>query len=145
MATGKGMKTLYEYDLVRRLYFNDGSIQHEISRRTGLHRDTISKILRYASQPGYRFKKTRVKPKLDPYTTIIDQIFKEDRLAPKKQRYMPKRILDRLQGKYGFKCGYTIVKDYIREKRLRQKEVYFPLEQKPGTSLIDFGRGKVFI
>ena len=139
------MKKLFEYDLVRRLFFIEGFSQHEISRRTGLHRRTISKMLLYASPPGYQFTQPRSKPKLGPYTRIIDQILKDDHLAPKKQRHTAKRILDRLKEEHGFNGSYTIVKDYVREKRLRLKEVYFPLEQKPGTSQIDFGQAKVFI
>ena len=139
------MKKLYEYDLVRRMFFNDGLSRHEISRCTGLHRKTVSKMLLYASPPGYRLAKPRPKPKLNPFLPIIDQILESDSQAPKKQRHTAKRIFDRLKQEHGFNGGYTIVKDYVREKRLRLKEVYFPLEQKPGTSQIDFGQAKVVI
>jgi transposase len=46
---------------------------------------------------------------------------------------------------HDFSGGYTIVKDYIRQKRIRMKEVFFPLEQRPGTSQIDFGKAKVIL
>jgi len=139
------MKGMSDYDLVRQLFYRQGVAKREISKRTGIHRGTIEKMLKYASPPGYRLSKPRTKTKLDPYIHIIDQILKDDRSAPKKQRHTAKRILDRLRQEYGFNGGYTIVKDYVREKKRRMREVFFPLEQRPGTSQIDFGQAKVII
>ena len=96
------MKTMFEYDLVRRLYYRDGLSKHEISRRTGLHRKTINKMLLYARPPGYRLSRPRPKTKLDPFLGIIDQILEDDRKAPKKQRHTARRILVRLHQEYGF-------------------------------------------
>jgi transposase len=139
------MKDMSDYDLVRRLFYRQGVSKREISRRTCIHRDTIEKMLRYASPPGYRLSQPRLKTKLGPYIHIIDQILKDDRQAPKKQRHTAKRILNRLKQEHGFTGGYTIVKDYVREKKRRLREVFFPLEQRPGTSQIDFGQAKVII
>lgn len=139
------MKRVSDYDLVRRMFYRQGVGKREISRRTGIHRDTIEKMLLYARPPGYRLKKPRPKTKLDPYVRIIDQILKDDRNAPKKQRHTAIRILNRLKAEFGFTGGYTIVKDYVRERKRRMREVFFPLEQRPGTSQIDFGRAKVII
>ena len=77
------MKTMYEYDLVRRLFYRTGIGKSEISRQTGLHRRTINKMLLYAKPPGYRFLKARPKPKLDPFLGIIDQILSDDLKAPR--------------------------------------------------------------
>ena len=43
---------MYEYDLVRRLHHHEGLSRHEIARRTGLHRQPITKMLRYSRSPG---------------------------------------------------------------------------------------------
>lgn len=139
------MKQMFEYDLVRRLYYREGLSRHEISRRTGLHRNTISKMLLYARPPGYRLQRPRPKSKLDPLVGIIDQILEDDRTAPAKQRHTARRILVRLQQEYGFTGSYTIVKDYVREKRKRLREVFFPLEHRRGTSQVDFGIARVVI
>ena len=139
------MKTMYEYDLVRRLHYRQGLSRHEIARRTGLHRQTINKMLRYSRPPGYRRQHSCPQPKLDPVRGVIDQILEDDRQAPAKQRHTAKRILERLQAEHGFTGSYTIVKDYVRQKRLRLKEVFFPLKQEPGTSQVDFGRATVVI
>jgi transposase len=139
------MKTMFEYDLVRRLHFREGLSRHEISRRTGLHRQTINKMLRYSRPPGYRLSRPRSRPKLDQFGPLIDQMLEEDRLAPSKQRHTAQRILRRLKEEHGFGGSYTIVKDYVREQRLRLREVFFPLEQRPGTSQVDFGRATVVL
>ncbi len=139
------MKTMFEYDLVRRLHYREGLGRHEISRRTGLHREAINKMLRYARPPGYRLTHPRLKTKLGPFLGIIDQILQDDRQAPPKQRHTARRILSRLKEEYGFTGSYTIVKDYVRQQRLRINEVFFPLGQRPGTSQVDFGATRVVI
>jgi transposase len=139
------MKKMFEYDLVRRLYYRDKLSHREINRITGHHRETIKKMLNYSSPPGYRLQQPRPKSKLDPYVLIIDKMLEDDRSMPKKQRHTAKRIFDRLKAEHDFTGGYTIIKDYVREQKLRQKEVFLPLTQRPGTSQIDFGKVKVMI
>lgn len=139
------MKVMHEYDLVRRLFYHEGLSRHEIARRTGIHRQTIAKMLLYSSAPGYRLKQPRPKTKLGPYLRLIDQYLTEDKTAPSKQRHTAWRIFCRLRDEYSFAGGYTIVKDCVREKRLSLREVFLPLEQRPGTSQIDFGTAQVII
>ena len=139
------MKTMYEYDLVRRMFYREGLSRHEIARRTGLHRQTIAKMLLYSSPPGYRLKQSRPQTKLGPYLHLIDQYLSEDKTAPSKQRHTAWRIFCRLRDERGYSGGYTIVKDCVRQKRIRLREVYFPLEQRRGTSQIDFGAAEVII
>jgi len=139
------MKKMFEYDLVRRMYYHENLSRREISRRTGYHRKTINKMLRYSQPRGYQRAEPAQKPKIGAFTGIIDEMLETDRRMPRKQRHTAKRIFGRLVEEYGFSGGYTIVKDYVREKRVRMKEVFFPLEQRPGTSQIDFGTAKVFL
>jgi transposase len=139
------MKKVYQYDLVRRLFFRDGLSKRAISRRTGLHRKTIEKMLSYSVPPGYRLLEPRKKTKLMSFIPIIDQILEDDLKAPKKQRHTAKRIFDRLKDEYSYDGGYTIVKDYVRDKKVRLREVFVPLVQRPGTAQIDFGHAKAVI
>ncbi len=97
------------------------------SRRLGIDRKTVSKMLAFSVPPGYRRGKPPARPKLDPFTGIIDRILEEDRLAPRKQRHTAKRIHERLRDEHGFEGGYTIVKDYVRERQLRTREMLVPL------------------
>ena len=71
---------MYSVDLyarVRRAVFVEGISEREAARRFGLARKTVRKMLRYATPPGYRRTKPVRRPKLDPYTGIIDQILLE--------------------------------------------------------------------
>lgn len=139
------MKTMREYDLVRHMFYHEGLSRHEIAHRMGLHRQTIAKMLLYSSPPGYRLKQPRPKTKLGPYLRLIDQYLTEDKTAPPKQRHTAWRIFCRLRDERGYDGGYTTVKDCVREKKIRLREVYFPLEQRRGTSQIDFGTAQVII
>ena len=91
----------------------------EAARVFGLHRDVVSKMLRYSAPPGYRRQSPPRRPKLDPYRGVIDRILEEDRRLPKKLRHTAKRIYERLRAEHGFSGKYTIVKDYVRERRRR--------------------------
>lgn len=139
------MKCMHEYDIVRRMYYCEGLSRREISRRTGIHRKTVCKMLLYSSPPGYRMSGVRPKTKIGPYIGLIDEILETDGRAPRKQRHTARRIFRRICDEHGFTGSYTIVREYVRDKKLRMKESYFPLEQRPGTAQIDFGEAKVYI
>jgi transposase len=139
------MKKMFEYDLVRRMYYHENLSRREIARRTGYHRKTITKMLRYSQPQGYQRAEPARKPKIGAFTGIIDEMLESDRHRPRKQRHTAQRIFERLVEEHGFAGGYTIVKDYVRAKRVRMKEVFFPLEQRPGTSQIDFGTAQVIL
>jgi len=141
----RGMYTVGIYHKVRHGYYREGLSKHELSRRFGLHRKTIRKIIEYPVPPGYRRKKPPSKPKLDPYLGVIDTILESDKDKPRKQRHTAKRILDRLREEYGFKGGYTIVKDYVRDKNLRCREMFVPLSHPPGHGQVDFGEALAVI
>ena len=66
------------------------------------------------------------------YRGVIDRILEEDRSLPKKQRHTAKRIYERLRAEHSFTGKYTIVKDYVRERRRRTREMYVPLSLPAG-------------
>jgi len=109
------------------------------ARLFGVNRKTVSKMLKHSVPPGYRRKGPPVRPKLDPFIPIIDQILEEDRSLLKKQRHTAKRIFERLRDEHGFSGGITIVTDYVREKKRRTREVFVPLAHAPGHAQVDFG------
>ena len=133
------------YLRVRRACLVEGMSIREASRVFGLHRDTVRKMLSHPVPPGYRRKRPPHRPKLEPYTGVIDRILEDDLSAPKKQRHTAKRIFDRLKKEHGFDGGYTIVKDYVRERRRVVREMFVPLEHPPGHAQCDFGQAWAFI
>ena len=122
------------YLRVRRAVMVDGLSVREASRVFGLHRDTVRKMLAYSAPPGYRRKGPPHRPKLEPFTGVIDRISEEALRVPKKQRHTAKRIFERLRDEDGFDGQYTIVKDYVREHRRRTQEMFVPLSHAPGHS-----------
>ena len=133
------------YARVRRACMVEGMSTREASRVFGLHRDTVRKMLEYSVPPGYRRQSPPRRPKLDPYRGVIDRILEDDRSLPKKQRHTAKRIYERLRAEHGFDGRYTIVKDYVRERRRRTREMYVPLSHPPGDAQCDFGQAKAVI
>ena len=139
---------MYKVDVylrVRRAVMVEGISIREASRVFGLHRDTVRKMLAYSAPPGYRRKGPPRRPKLEPFTGVIDRILEDDHRVPKKQRHTAKRIFERLRDEYGFDGGYTVVKDYVREHRRRTREMFVPLSHPPGHAQCDFGEALVVI
>ena len=105
----------------------------------------MKKILRYTEPPGYRRRQPAPRPKLDPFTDIIDRILADDRTVHRKQRHTSKRIFDRLRDEHGFTGGYTIVKDCVRRQHRGQREMFVPLAHPPGHAQVDFGEADAII
>ena len=139
------MYKVERYVRVRRACMVEGMSTREAARVFGLHRDTVRKMLEYSVPPGYRRHLQPRRPKLDPYRGVIDRILEDDRSLPKKQRHTAKRIYERLRAEHGFTGKYTIVKDYVRERRLRTREMYVPLSHPAGDAQCDFGQAKAVI
>jgi transposase len=111
----------------------------------GISRDSVRKMLSFSVPPGYRREAPIKRPKLDGFTKIIDAWLAEDQGRNRKQRHTAKRVLERLRDEHGFTGGYTIVKDYIRERERRGREMFVPLSHPPGHAQADFGEATVVI
>jgi transposase len=127
---------------IRQRVLREGVSKRQIMRETGMHWETLKKILEHASPPGYQRSKSPKRPKIDPYLDRIRQIIEQDKLVHKKQRHTAKRIWEVLQ-EQGFAGGYTIVKDAVRQIKRTIKEVYMPLIHRPGEAQVDFGHALV--
>ena len=77
---------MYQVDVylrVRRAVMVDRMSIREVSRVFGLYRDTVRKILAYSAPPGYRRQNPPRRPKLEPFTGVIDQILADDLRRPR--------------------------------------------------------------
>jgi len=133
------------YRRVRLACHHDGLSKREAARCFGISRDTVSKILEYSEPPGYRRKEPVHRPKLAGFTDIIDHILESDLQVHRKQRHTAKRIFERLRDEYGFKGGYTTIKDYVRQYKRTTREVFVPLHHPPGHAQADFGEAQAVI
>jgi len=64
--------------------------------------------------------KTQSQPVIGPFLGRIEEILKQDRDVPRKQRHTAKRIFDRLKDE-GYAGGYTQVKEAVRGRRGRMR------------------------
>ena len=106
-----------------RLACAGGMRQREAAKHFNISRDTVRKMLSYSEPPGYRRTAAVRRPKLEAFVPIIDAWLDGDRQVPRKQRHTAKRVFDRLREEHDFTGGYTIIKDYIREREQRSREI----------------------
>jgi transposase len=116
----------------------EGVSKRQVLRETGMHWTTLEKILAVSSPPGYQRRMPCRKPRIGAYLGRIEEILEQDKEMPKKPRHTAKRIWERLREE-GFEGGYTVVKDVVRELRMRRQEVFMPLIHRPGEAQVDFG------
>ncbi len=133
------------YSAVRRAVSVEGISQREAARRFGLCRTTVAKMLEFAVPPGYNRQKPVLRPRLDPYRGLIDQMLLEDKGRPPKQRHTAQRIFERLQEEHGYQGGVTIVREYVRGQKQSQQEMFVPLFHPPGDAQVDFGEADVML
>ena len=91
---------MYQVDVylrVRKAVMVEGMSIREASRVFGLHRDTVRKMTAYSVPPGYRRQNPPRRPKLEPFTGVINRILESDLSVPRKQRHTAKRIFQRLR------------------------------------------------
>ena len=92
---------------IRQRVLRDGVSIRQIQRETGLHFETVKKVLAHSIPPEFQTP-TREKPKIGPYLERIAGIIQADRQRPRKQRHTAKRIFQRLREE-GYSGGYTQV------------------------------------
>src|ERR1700680_1467730 len=139
------MKGVELYGQVRRAVYVEGLSRREAARRFGIEPRTVAKMLAFSVPPGYRRGKPPAGPKLDAVSGVINRILEEDKRRPAKQQHTSKRIFERLRDEYGYGGGITIVRDSVRERRQRRREMFVPLRHDPGHAQADFGEALAVI
>src|SRR5437870_11627299 len=136
------MKVVELYGRVRYAVQIEGLSRREAARQFGIDPRTVAKMLAFSVPPGYRRRRPPARPKLDPFTGIIDRILLEDEGRPRQQRHTSKRIFERLRDEHGYSGGITIVKDYALARRLRQREGCVPLRHAAGHAQVGCGEAR---
>jgi transposase len=122
---------------IRQRVLRDGESIRQIQRETGLHFETVKKILSHPWPPAFQTP-ARAKPKVGPYLDLIAAIVRADQELPRKQRHTAKRVFERIREE-GYSGGYTQVKEAVRELKRMGQEVFVPLVHEPGEAQVDFG------
>ena len=82
------MKVVELYGRVRYAVQIEGLSRREAARQFGIDPRTVAKMLAFSVPPGYRRSRPPARPKLDPFTGIIDGILAADEGRPPKQRHL---------------------------------------------------------
>ena len=96
------------YSRVRHAVLIEGMSRREAARVFGIDRRTVDKMLRFSVPPGYRRSEPPRRPKLDPFTGIIDAILEADKTVPKKQKHTSKRVFERLRDEHSYDGGQAL-------------------------------------
>jgi transposase len=102
---------------VRRMYYRDGLSRSDISRRTGLSRNTVKKWLKAAEGESPAYRRESTPGKLGPYQATLIQALEADARRPRRDRRSAKALLAELRG-LGYTGGYKVLTDFIRGWRL---------------------------
>ena len=124
---------------VRRMHLRDKLSLHEISKRTGLSRNTLRKWLRQpeeavVSPPSYR--RGAVSTKLEPFHIRLELALKADALRIKQNRRTSKALFLHIKAE-GYTGSYSRVTDFTRDWRGREgnaPRAFVPLSFEQGEA-----------
>jgi len=112
--------TMEMFGKIRRMYLRDKLSLHEITKRTGLSRNTIRRWLRTpeeAATPTYR--RREMPGKLSVFHEALEQALKVDSHRTKQNRRTAKALFAQIKVD-GYVGGYSQVTDFIRNWRGRE-------------------------
>lgn len=144
------MHGVESYEKIRRAHFIEGWGIRKIAREFGVHRRVVHKAIgRAEPEPYQRLTPASVSP-LAAHLDWIDEVLRNDRTVPRKQRHTARRIYDRLVDERGFKGGRSSVRRHIARRKqelgIDRPEVYVPLDHPPGRDgQVDWGEALVKI
>ena len=106
---------------IRRMHLRDGLSIREISRRTGLSRNTVKRWLRQEGVTEPRYS-TRVEASvLDPWAEQLEAALRTDAHRPVRDRRTAKALFEQIQA-MGYPGSYPRVAVWVRRWRERQAQ-----------------------
>ena len=114
------MITMEMLGKVRRMYLRDKLSLHEISKRTGLSRNTLRKWLRKPEDtPPPRYRRESAPTKLSAFHATLERALEADAHRLKQNRRTGKTLFAQIKAE-GYAGSYSRVTDFIREWRGRE-------------------------
>ena len=139
------MRTVDDYEVIRRAYYLEGLSIREIGRKLHHGRALIRKAIGQAEPAGYQLSEPRPAPVLAPYKEKIEALLEESDGLPRKQRYTAHKIYE-LVCKEGYTGSEGSIHNFVsqRRKERKRKDAYLPLEFDPGQDAqADWGEAVV--
>jgi len=103
---------------VRRMKLRGKLSTSEISKRTGLSRNTVKKWLKAAGDEIPQYRRKEVVGKLTAFVATLEQALKVDAHRPKHGRRSGRALFVQIQAQ-GYAGGYSAVTDFVRGWRER--------------------------
>ncbi|MDZ4144377.1 MAG: IS21 family transposase [Burkholderiales bacterium] len=103
---------------VRRMKLRDQLSLSEISKRTGLARNTVKKWLKAPGDEPPKYERRAVERKLAAFEGTLHQALAADGHRPKQSRRSARALFSQIQAQ-GYRGGYSAVTDFIRAWRTR--------------------------
>ena len=126
-----------ELGRVRRLFYRDGESLSEISRKTGLSRNTIKRWLKTAEGTEPNYRRGRHDTKITPYAAHLIKALETDAHRPKRDRRSALKLFREIQAA-GFTGDYSRVTEFVRRWRIEGGTVvvnaYVPLKFELGEA-----------
>jgi transposase len=139
------MKTVEDYEQIRKAFFVEGQSIRAIHRELQVDRETIRKAIVQAVPQPYQLSQDRPAPVLGPYKKRIQELLDESDKLPRKQRYTARTIYRLIRAEDYQGCEGS-VHNYVSRQRKdrRRKEAYLPLEFDAGQDgQVDWGEALV--
>jgi transposase len=139
------MKTVEDYEQIRRAFFVEGLSIRAIHRKLQVDRETIRKAIVEPVPKPYQLNQPRAAPVLGAYKERIKALLDESEKQPRKQRYTARTIYKIIREE-GYQGCEGSVHNYVCQlcKERKRKEAYLPLEFDAGQDAqVDWGEATV--
>ena len=126
--------------VIRHKVLLEGKSVRSVAKEMGISRNTVAKYLKNPEPTRRRVgRKQKRAPVMEMVAPRIEEILLEwSERTTHKQRITGTRVHRQLVEE-GYEVGITTVRDYLREKRRKEAEVFVPLIHRPGDEAqVDF-------
>lgn len=133
------MLRMDQVHVIRHKVLLEGKSVRSVAKEMGVSRNTVAKYLKNPEPKRRAARKQKRAPVMEMVAPRIEEILSEwrGRTTP-KQRITGTRVHRQLLEE-GYEVGITTVRDYLREKRRKEAEVFVPLVHRPGDEAqVDF-------
>ena len=130
------MITMEMIGKIRRMYLRDKLSLHEITKRTGLSRNTIRKWVRPPETEVPTYRRSETPKKLTDFHEMLERALKADALRPKHNRRTAKALFAQIKAD-GYDGGYSQLTAFVRDwrgKEGRAVHAFVPLKFELGEA-----------
>ncbi|MDQ5827575.1 MAG: IS21 family transposase [Chloroflexota bacterium] len=132
------MLRMDQVHVIRHKVLIDGQSIRSVARELGISRNTIRKYLTL-SEPVRVVCQKKPSPVMEMVAPRIEEILTEWREHTTTKQHITGTRIHRQLVEEGYEVGITTVRNYLREKRRSEAEVFVPLVHRPGDEAqVDF-------